>query len=184
MNSRSRSTRAVSAIAFAGFFVFLQATVAGAFEESIRIGATTVQADEQSSLNNAEAESMDGGAGNSNELELPSRTSVDASSEESRPDNQKSPLMDVGLKLGIVIGIFLIVMILMSKKSDSSMIPKEAIEVLGRVPFSGKQTLQLVRFGQKLVLVESSSNGLKPISEMTDPLEVQQMLNMINTKRR
>ena len=92
--------------------------------------------------------------------------------------------MDIGLKLGIVIGVFLIVMILMSKKSDSSMIPKEAIEVLGRVPFSGKQTLQLVRFGQKLVLVESSSNGLKPISEMTDPLEVQQMLNMINTKRR
>ena len=81
MNSRYWSNRSVSSLAFAGFFVFLQATVAGAFDESIRIGATTMQATEQSRLNNAEAESMDGGTGNSNELALPTRTSVDASSE-------------------------------------------------------------------------------------------------------
>jgi hypothetical protein len=33
-----------------------------------------------------------------------------------------------------------------------------------------------VRFGRKLVLVESSNDGLKPISEITDPLEVQDLL--------
>lgn len=184
MNSNNRSTHSVSAIVFAVLFTFLQAAVAGAFDDPNRNETTTAQSADATTLNNAEAESNSGAVNNSNELGLPSRTSVDASREESTSSSGKSQLMDVGLKLGIVIGVFLIVMILMSKKSDSSMIPKEAIEVLGRVPFSGKQTLQLVRFGQKLVLVESSSNGLKPISEMTDPMEVQQMLNMINTKRR
>lgn len=119
-----------------------------------------------------------------NELAIPTRSDRGDSSQHPNSINGKSQLMDVGVKLGIVVGLFLIAMILMSKKTDSSAIPKEAIEVLGRVPFSGKQALQLVRFGQKLVLVESSANGLKPISEMTDPVEVQNMLNTINSKRR
>ena len=119
-----------------------------------------------------------------NELAVPTRSGRSGSSRNPNSINGKFKLTDVGVKLGIVVGVFLIVMILMSKKSDSSAIPREAIEVLGRVPFSGKQSLQLVRFGQKLVLVESSATGLKPISEMTDPVEVQNMLNTINSKRR
>lgn len=91
----------------------------------------------------------------------------------------KQALGDTGLKLAIVIGILMIVVILMAKRKDRQTIPKEAIEVLGRIPYSNKQSIQLIKFGQKLVLVEASAAGLKPISEITDPAEVDQMVQMI-----
>ncbi len=79
-------------------------------------------------------------------------------------------------KAAIVVGILMILAIVMSSKRPQQAVPREALEVLGKVPFSGRQSLQLVRFGRKLVLVESSNDGLKPISEITDPLEVQDLL--------
>ncbi len=95
----------------------------------------------------------------------------------------KQSLGDTGLKLAIVIGIFMVFVILLSKRKDQQAIPKEAIELLGRIPFSNKQSIQLIKFGKKLVLVEASSAGLKPISEITDPSEVDQMVQMIRPSK-
>ena len=113
------------------------------------------------------------------EFELPQRQKNDGSSKKSTLDYS---LGETGIKLGIVVGIFLVIVILLSKKQEKQSLPREAIEVLGRIPVSSKQSVQLIRFGQKLVLVESSQNGLKPISEITDPAEVNQMLDLIRPR--
>lgn len=96
----------------------------------------------------------------------------------------KAMLGETGIKIAIVVGILLIAVLLLSKQKTTRTIPGEAIEILGTVPFTAKQNIQLIRFGQKLVLIESSVNGLKPISEITDPAEVNQMLDLIRPRTR
>lgn len=190
MNSNRLSALSNCLIAFLVFASATPCSVNAAFDETEQ-GVTSAEQTTDSLHSQSSSTDLNASTNSNalttttaNELAVPTRSDRSESSQHPSSMNGKSQLMDVGVKLGIVVGVFLIVMILMSKKTDSSAIPKEAIEVLGRVPFSGKQALQLVRFGQKLVLVESSANGLKPISEMTDPVEVQNMLNTINSKRR
>lgn len=113
------------------------------------------------------------------EFTLPQRQGNQASPSKS---TLSGPLGETATKLGIVVGIFLVIVILLSKKREKQVLPREAIEVLGRIPVSSRQSVQLIRFGQKLVLVESSQNGLKPISEITDPAEVNQMLDLIRPR--
>ena len=55
--------------------------------------------------------------------------------------------------------------------------PEEVLEVLGRAPLPGKQHLQVVRFGNKLVLLSTTPDGVKAVSEITDPDEVQRMVS-------
>ncbi|HAN96445.1 MAG TPA: hypothetical protein DCQ98_02970 [Planctomycetaceae bacterium] len=55
-------------------------------------------------------------------------------------------------------------------------LPREAVEVLGRVPLDARQQLQLVRLGRKLVLFGSGPQGVMPLSEVDDPQEVEELL--------
>ena len=96
----------------------------------------------------------------------------------------KESLGDSGIKVLICVGIFLIGLIALTRKKTERRIPVEAVEVLGTIPIGGRQNIQLIRFGQKLVLIEMSPNGLKPISEITDPMEVNQMLDQIRPRVR
>ena len=117
------------------------------------------------------------------ELSLPQRSSKESAPKPKTSDSisnfQTLPWKDIGIKLGIVVGIFVVVMMLFSNRKQSTVLPKEAIDVLGRVPLNAKQTLQLVKFGQKLVLMESSESGLKAISEITETDEVERLLDLI-----
>ncbi|MEC9094470.1 MAG: hypothetical protein VX438_17305, partial [Planctomycetota bacterium] len=75
----------------------------------------------------------------SQEFELPKRQ------EKAIPSTQTSfmdALEKTAGKLGIGVGVLLVILILFSKKSDRQTLPKEAIEILGRVPFSAKQSVQ------------------------------------------
>ena len=108
--------------------------------------------------------------------------------EQTEPVSQASEIPwlsgDNGIKLGVVVGILTIAVLLLGKRKDSASIPREAIEILGAVPMAARQSVQLIRFGKKLVLVESSAAGLKPISEITDPAEVERMLDLIQPRGR
>jgi flagellar biogenesis protein FliO len=55
-------------------------------------------------------------------------------------------------------------------------LPRQVVELVGFVPLNNRQQLQLVRLGSKLVLVAVSANGTEPLAEVTDPLEVEQIL--------
>jgi flagellar biogenesis protein FliO len=89
----------------------------------------------------------------------------------------RGALGTVGGSLGIVLGVFLLVVICFRRFSPaaSGSVPKEAVELLGRVTLSPKQYLQLIRLGNKLVLVALSPSGAASLAEVTDAQEVEQL---------
>jgi len=79
--------------------------------------------------------------------------------------------------LGIVLGLFLVVAWCMRRFSPAgaALLPKEVVELLGRSPLTGRQQMQLVRIGNKLLLVALSPGGAETLTEITDATEVEHL---------
>jgi len=82
--------------------------------------------------------------------------------------------------LAVVLGLFVGVAYLLRRglPKQVRVLPREAVESLGRIPFPGRQQGQLLRVGNKLVLVSFSNAGADVIAEITDPLEVDRLAGM------
>lgn len=79
--------------------------------------------------------------------------------------------------LAIVLGLF-VVLVWCSKRfapAGSAMLPKEAIELLGRASLTPRQQVQLVRVGNKLLVVAISTTGIETLTEITDAAEVERL---------
>ncbi len=61
---------------------------------------------------------------------------------------------------------------------NSGTLPSEAFAVLGRAPLTAQSFAQLVRLGNKLVLVAVGADGAQPLAEVTDPLEVDRIAGL------
>ena len=87
--------------------------------------------------------------------------------------------------LSVVLLLFLGVAWVTKKAQPRSMsaLPREAVELLGRIPIDTKQYLQLVRFGRKLVLINVSAQGVTSVSEVEDPAEVEHLLGMCRSRQ-
>jgi len=85
-----------------------------------------------------------------------------------------------GAGLAIVVGLFLVCMWLLRRSGPrpTSPLPTEAVAVLGRVPLAARNFAHLMRVGNKLVLVAITPDGVVPITEVTDPVEVQRLLGL------
>lgn len=72
--------------------------------------------------------------------------------------------------LAIVLGVFFAFIWIMRRTTPAAQrqLPKEVIEVLGRAPLNGKQHLQLLRLGRKLVLIVVTPDGADTLAEITD----------------
>ena len=94
--------------------------------------------------------------------------------------SQRNPAATVFASLGIVLGLFLTVSYISRsfQTSSNSKIPAGVIEVLGKNKLSPKQELQLVRLGPKLLLLCMSSESVDTLAEITEPHEVQQLLEV------
>ncbi len=104
-----------------------------------------------------------------------SQATIEAS--KSSSGNTLRMMLSVGSSLLIVIGLFLGVAWCYRKTLSTSMggIPKHVVSVLGRTAIAPRQQLVLVRFGSKLVLVSMVQGEARTISEITDPMEVDQL---------
>jgi len=82
--------------------------------------------------------------------------------------------------LSIVVGLFLVCMWLMRRSGPrpTSQLPSDAVAVLGRVPLAARNFAHLLQVGNKLVLVAITPEGVSPITEIADPVEVQRMLGL------
>ncbi|MDR3182189.1 MAG: flagellar biosynthetic protein FliO [Planctomycetaceae bacterium] len=91
-----------------------------------------------------------------------------------------SPMISVAGSLIIVVSLFFLIAILFKKVSPkgSRPLPKEAFENLGRTYITAKQQLQLLRLGNRLILVSVTPDGVSPVSEVTDSDEVLSLLGM------
>jgi flagellar protein FliO/FliZ len=82
--------------------------------------------------------------------------------------------------LAVVLGLFVSVVWVMRRgmPQQNRKLPKAAVESLGHIPFPGRQQGQLLRIGNKLVLVSFSTAGADVITEVTDPLEVDRLAGL------
>ncbi len=90
----------------------------------------------------------------------------------------RHPMAAAGISVAVVfLGYFLLKL---SRGRGSArrpgQLPRQVVELIGFVPLGQRQQLQLVRLGSKLVLVAVSANGAEPLAEVTDPVEVDQIL--------
>ncbi len=65
-----------------------------------------------------------------------------------------------------------------SRTKLTGALPKQVVNVLGRTQLAPRQQLVLIRFGSKLILVSNLQGEVRTLSELTDPLEVDQMRYM------
>jgi flagellar protein FliO/FliZ len=89
-------------------------------------------------------------------------------------------LSSVMASLGLVLGLFFFVAWLMRRGMPGAIptLPKGVIEVLGRAPLPGRQQMQLLRVGRKLILVHMSLTGAETLTEIEDPAEVDRIAGM------
>jgi flagellar biogenesis protein FliO len=79
-----------------------------------------------------------------------------------------------------VLGLFFLCMWTLRRggKKKISALPTSVVSVLGRVTLAPKQLAELLRVGNKLVLVALTPDGAKPITEVTDPAEVDRLMGL------
>jgi flagellar biogenesis protein FliO len=80
--------------------------------------------------------------------------------------------------LGVVLGLFVLIAWVARRWSPTgtALLPKEAVEWLGRPPLVARQQMHLVRVGNKLLLVAISAGGIEKLTEVTEPAEVEHLL--------
>jgi flagellar biogenesis protein FliO len=62
-------------------------------------------------------------------------------------------------------------------------LPSEAVESLGRAPLAGRQQMQLLRVGRKLVLLSVTATDARTLTEITDPDEVDRLAGLCQQTR-
>lgn len=80
--------------------------------------------------------------------------------------------------LFLVLGIIVIAGYLFSRHGARlpGMLPADVVQVLGKRYLDSRTSLQLIRCGSKiLVVANSTQHGLTTLTEITDPLEVEQI---------
>ncbi len=88
----------------------------------------------------------------------------------------------IATALTIVIGTFFLFVWLLRRGARGAAghgtVPTEAVSVLGRVRLTGRQNAELLRVGNKLVLVALTPGGPETITEVTDPVEVDRLVGL------
>lgn len=85
-----------------------------------------------------------------------------------------------GAALAVVLGMFLLCAALVRRgaKKSNARLPEDVVSVLGRVPLAARQFAELVRVGNKLVLVSVTPHGAEPLTEIIDPAEIDRLVGL------
>ena len=115
---------------------------------------------------------------------LPPRTRQDQSSNRGSPSGLDAVMKTAGV-LAIVLGVFCVVAWMMRKASPKGTtgMPVDVIETLGRVPLAGRQEAHLIRLGQKLLLINITTDGARTLTEITDRAEVDRLSELCRRGR-
>jgi flagellar biogenesis protein FliO len=91
-----------------------------------------------------------------------------------------TPLVSVGGSLFIVIAAFFLLVIVLRKiaPKGNRPLPQEAFECLGRYYLTQKHQVQLLRIGSRIILVSVMPDGVRTLSEITDPDEAVAVLGL------
>ena len=91
-----------------------------------------------------------------------------------------TPLFSIGGSLLIVVACFFMLVILFRKVAPQSsrLLPKEAFECLGRYFLTQKHQVQVLKLGNRIVLVSVMPEGVTTLAEITDPDETVAFLGL------
>ena len=97
-----------------------------------------------------------------------------------RPLGATSSAMTGVMSLAVVLGLFFAVAWAMRRgmPQGPALLPREAVEVLGRTPLAGRQHAHLIRCGNKLLLVYLSPGVAETLAEIADPMEVDRLVGL------
>ena len=87
--------------------------------------------------------------------------------------------------LAIVLGVFFCVVWITRRNAPTGMtlLPNEVLELLGRAPLAARQQMQLIRLGNRLVLLSVTAHGAETLAEITDPVEVDRLAGLCQRNR-
>ena len=96
------------------------------------------------------------------------------------PPSAARALTSVAGSLGVVLGMFCLLVWIVKRSSPKSaaILPKEVVEVFGRTALSQRQYAHVVRFGSKLLLVSVSPSGVESLAEISDMAEVERLVGL------
>lgn len=111
-------------------------------------------------------------------LKPPSRSDRTSPVTPATPAGGFRTVVTVGGSLAIVLGLFFVFAWLVRRGVPGAIpvLPREAVEVLGRTTLAARQQVHLIRLGNKLILVSVAATGAETLSEVTDAEEVQRLL--------
>lgn len=92
----------------------------------------------------------------------------------------------VVLALGTVLALIVVMRFVLKRFFPNAISPKSihSMRVISRLPLNPKQQLLLVQVGRRMVVVGNSGTQLSPISEITDPDEVAQLMGQLSDEQR
>ena len=102
---------------------------------------------------------------------------IQRNSPETNPPEFTQPLVTVVSSLAVVLGLFFLVTWLFRRTAprQSVRLPGEVFEFLGRAPLAGRQEMQLLRLGHKVLLLAVTPTSAQTLTEITDPDEVDRL---------
>ena len=82
--------------------------------------------------------------------------------------------------LAVVLGLFMLLVWLVRRSlpRSSAGVPKEVVEVFGRATITPRQSVHVVRFGSKMLLLSITPSGMEALSEITDRAEVDRLAGL------
>lgn len=94
--------------------------------------------------------------------------------------NQTDLMIKTGIALAIVLALVAGCFWIFKRTAPQSMkgLPLETMEVLGNAPLTNRQHLRLVRLGNRLLLLAVSEGQSQTLTEVTDPDEVNHLLEL------
>jgi flagellar biogenesis protein FliO len=101
-----------------------------------------------------------------------------------KPNGLQSLVTVLGA-LAVVLGVFFFVAWLLRKTSPHGavVLPTEVFEMLGRAPLANRQQAQLLRCGNKLLLISVTPTHAETLTEITNPEEVDRLTKLCRQNR-
>jgi flagellar protein FliO/FliZ len=101
-----------------------------------------------------------------------------------RPSSSLGTIFSVVFSLGIVLSLFLGIAWLYRKSQPqgTAKLPTEIVQILGRTTVAPRQSMMVVRFGSKLLLVSQQPGQTETLAEISDPSEVDRLAGICESK--
>ena len=119
-------------------------------------------------------------------IQPPQESSPGSVAPTSVSETTRQAVVRVSASMAIVLAVFFLVIWFLRRSlpHQARILPEEAFEILGTAPLSSRHTIQLVRIGNRLLVVSLATGGVSSLAEISDIEEVDRLLSLCRSGRR